>query len=68
MVRQGYRFKKAAYEEVEAPSFEDTPNALEMKWRKWVEEESFKRYVHQRRNTQFGSGILLNTRGLIAGL
>ncbi|KAL3417189.1 cytochrome p450 [Phlyctema vagabunda] len=44
MLRTGARFSQFSYSNV-VPSVEDRGSKLESKWRKWAEEESFKRLI-----------------------
>lgn len=44
-LRRFGKFDKAAYETI-TPAPGDTPEAIEAKWRRWVQEESYKRLVH----------------------
>lgn len=43
MLRRSGRFKRLRQRPA-APMPEDPPDVLDMKWRAWVEAESFKRY------------------------
>jgi hypothetical protein len=44
MLRCGNRFRRAAYKEV-FPLPQDEGTILDMKWRQWIENQSFIRYV-----------------------
>ena len=61
MLRRALRFRRSVYANI-VPLAEDKGPALEAKWREWVEQESFKRYleyhVHSSSHTNFvGLGL-----------
>ncbi|PWY90707.1 C2H2 type zinc finger domain protein [Aspergillus heteromorphus CBS 117.55] len=65
MLRRALRFRRSIYSTI-VPSLDDSDEALEKKWRAWVEQESFKRLVHHLFLHDAQSAVMLNVNPLIS--